>query len=78
MIKLKINNEVYTINNDLSVSNGKHKSFIETCVATFQFEYKVWKGFFEPHLYTRLSEVKMIELISCDFVPPKNNENIFY
>ena len=78
MIVLKINQEKYIIDNNLSISEGKYKKFLKSCIDTIWFDYKVSDGFFEPYLYTKLSEVKMIELISCDFVPPKHNENIFY
>ena len=77
MIKLKIDNEEYTINKDFSVSNGKYKSFIENCIEMIRFDYRVSCGYFEPYLYIHLGDFKMINLISIDFSPP-DDDNLIY
>ena len=77
MIIVKINQEKYFIDNNLFVSEGKYKKFLKSCVDTIWFDYKVSDGFFEPNLYIKLGKYKMIELVSCDFVPPEESDNFY-
>ena len=77
MIKLKINNEEYTINRDFSVSGGKYKEFIENCIEMIRFDYRASCGCFEPYLYIHLGDFKTIELVSINFSPP-DNDNFIY
>lgn len=77
MIVLKINQEKYIIDNNLSISEGKYKKFLKSCIDTIWFDYKDSDGFFEPNLYLKLGKYKIIELVSCDFVLP-NKSNNFY
>ena len=77
MIKLKIDNEEYTINRDFSVSSGKYKEFIENCIEMIRFDYRVSCGYFEPYLYIHLGDFKMIELVSLNYTPP-DDKNLTY
>ena len=77
MIIVKINKEKYFIGSDLSISEGIYKNFLKNCIDTIWFDYKVSDGFFEPNLYIKLGKYKMIELVCCDFVPPKKNDNFY-
>ena len=77
MIVVKINQERYFINRDLSISEGTYKKFLKSCVDTIWFDYKVQDGFFEPNLYIKLGKYKMIELVTCDFVPPENRDELY-
>jgi hypothetical protein len=77
MITVKVNGEKYTISKDFSVSDGVAKEFIEHCIEILQNDYKLWMGFFEPYLYTKLAAFKSIEVVSMDYDFPKE-KNIVY
>ena len=77
MIVVKVNKEKYFIGSDLSISEGIYKKFLKSCIDTIWSDYKVQNGFFEPYLYIRLGKYKMIELVACDFVPPRNSDKLY-
>ena len=77
MIVVKVGGEIYTVSQDLSVSEGKYKKFLEACIKIVKFNYRNWKGSFAKYLYGNLGEFKSIELVSLDYTPP-NNPDIRY
>ena len=79
MIVLKVDGEEYTIRKDKTVSEGKYKHYIETAIEMILFDYRgPSDGFWPPYLYLRLSEFKMIELVSLDFTFPPDDPYIIY
>ena len=77
MIKLMVNDNDYIIYQDLTVSEGEYKEFIEQAIRMIRFKYNVSDGFFEPYLYFKLSNFKWIELVSFNWQPP-NKLNAIY
>lgn len=76
MIKLKVKETEYTISQDLIVSSGPAKEYIEDCINLIRSDYKLWHGFFEPYLYVSLYNFKSIQLVSIDYKKP--NKNVIY
>lgn len=79
MITIKVGEEVYTIKDCRTVSDGKLKQFVEDCIWVAMMEFNdPADGFAEPWLYMRLSRFKSIKPISCDFKPPKQEKDTVY
>ena len=76
MIVLKIKGKSYTISDNLSVSDGEYRFFIEHYINICKFKHRTWMGYFPIFLYINLSQIKHIEIVSFDYNPPDDKNFI--
>lgn len=77
MIVLKIKGKTYSIYENLSVSDGEYKFFIEHYINMCKSKHRTWMGYFPIFLYISLSKIKHIELVSFDYNPPDGKNRVY-
>ena len=77
MIVLKIKGKKYTISENLSVTDGEYKFFLEHYIKICKLKHRTWMGSFSKFLYINLQEFKYIEIVSFDYNPP-DDKNVRY